>query len=115
MTKIKTFERYGAQVVEEKEGLNYLFVYGIFLDQRMRDNYGMYNAHYATVPGWLTVGQGIVEAVRTDTRNAELTGLLVEVDPRHWDRLDALEAGYDRIIVKINGDDTYMYVGRGQL
>lgn len=111
-----------------------LFVYGIFLNEYNRDNYGMSNEEYATVKGWATEGSQIVSAV-PDPRYT-LTGLLVDVaefsyeyrgDQAHvvdnWKMLDALEHNYDRIVVEttdwelVDGDrvpvKAYMYVKKG--
>lgn len=90
---------------------NKLFVYGIFLDEDRRKSYGMTNPRYATVKDYATFGGGIVWAKHIPECGLSLTGLLVDVDPKHWDRLDALEAGYDRKIVNA-GVKAYMYVGR---
>ena len=87
-----------------------LFVYGIFLDEENRKDYGMSNPQYTTVPGYLTVGSYIVRAVQTDNTSVALTGLLVDIDPDMWPSLDSLEAGYDRIKVRdVSGDIAYMY------
>lgn len=87
-----------------------LFVYGIFLDEENRKDYGMSNPQYTTVPGYLTVGSYIVKAVQTDDTSVALTGLLVDIDPAMWPSLDSLEAGYDRIKVRdIDGNIAYMY------
>jgi gamma-glutamylcyclotransferase (GGCT)/AIG2-like uncharacterized protein YtfP len=90
---------------------NHLFVYGIFLDQRNRDRYGMYNAMYTTVPGYKTVGDYIVQAVPDyDDPDTELTGLIVQVDPSYWERLDSLEQNYNRITVRTSTNElAYMY------
>lgn len=106
--------------------LNKLFVYGIFLDARMRDAYSMSEPEYEVVPGYVTrqCGGSIVEAVEvpSDLRLG-LTGLLVTVDPhdgKHgrnstWKRLDILEGGYDRIIVTTeSGERAWMYVAKEQ-
>lgn len=88
-----------------------LFVYGIFLDERNRDRYGMTNPEYTTVPGYITIGSGIVQAMPVDDNNIALTGLMVDMDSERWERLDALEGGYDRIKVKTHyGDEAWMYV-----
>ena len=87
-----------------------LFVYGIFLDEENRKDYGMSDPQYTTVPGYLTVGSYIVKAVETDNASVALTGLLVDIDPDMWPSLDSLEAGYDRIKVRdVSGDIAYMY------
>ena len=87
-----------------------LFVYGIFLDEENRKDYGMSNPQYTTVPGYLTVGSYIVKAVQTDNTSVALTGLLVDIDPDMWPSLDSLEARYDRIKVRdVSGDIAYMY------
>ena len=89
-----------------------LFVYGIFLDERNRNAYGMSNPHYATVAGYITIGSRIVQAVRADGLGAALTGLLVDVEPDQWPRIDMLESGYDRItITTTDGIEAYMYAG----
>ena len=70
----------------------------------------MSNPQYTTVPGYLTVGSYIVKAVETDNASVALTGLLVDIDPTMWPRLDSLEAGYDRIKVRdTSGNIAYMY------
>lgn len=94
--------------------MNRLFVYGIFLGQKMRDIYGMTNPEYATVPGYATFGHHIVQAVRIDgARNLALTGLTVDIDPENWERLDRLEGGYERRIVTTDkGEQVYMYTAR---
>jgi hypothetical protein len=90
---------------------NRLFVYGIFLGQERRDEYGMYNANYATVPGFITKGNYIVQAEPTDEPSAELTGLTVDVDPRKWPMIDSLEMGYDRVLVTTSNNEVVnMYV-----
>jgi len=87
-----------------------LFVYGIFLDEENRKDYGMSNPQYTTVPGYLTVGSYIVKAVQTDNTSVALTGLLVDIDPAMWPSIDSLEAGYDRIKVRdVAGNIAYMY------
>lgn len=94
---------------------NRLFVYGIFLGQDMRERYGMANPKYATVPNYATFGEHIVQAVYIEgAGDLALTGLTVDVDPTCWDRLDALEAGYDRALVTTDNDEqVYMYVAKG--
>lgn len=90
---------------------NRLFVYGIFLGQRTRDRYGMSNPEYATIPGYITVGEHIVQAVKVDAPGIALTGLTVDIDPEYWSRIDALEGGYDRRLVETDsGEEVYMYV-----
>lgn len=86
-----------------------LFVYGIFLGQAARNSYGMINPRYTTVPGYITVGHGIVQAVKVDEPRIELTGLLVEIHPNQWPRLDRLEAGYQRIKVETGLGQAWMY------
>lgn len=109
--------------------MNRLFVYGVFLSEHMRDKYAMSNPRYTTVRGYTTIGCGesghIVEAVRINTDKGDslcLTGLLVDVEPEvelwgykmdNWMRIDALEAGYDRVKVKTtSGVSCWMYVAR---
>jgi len=66
---------------------------------------------YETVPGYITVGGHIVQAVPSDVEEASLTGLLVSIPARNLPNLDMLEAGYDRVIVKTTGGvDAFMYV-----
>lgn len=89
---------------------NRLFVYGIFLDQDSRDYYGMTNPRYCTVPGYITVGSHIVQAVAVDEQRIALTGLTVDMDPEGWEKLDRLEGGYDRsVVTTIAGEQVYMY------
>lgn len=103
------YRRWSAKVYGELT-TNRLFVYGIFLDQSRRDNYGMYNARYSTVPGYVTEGRGIVQAVPVKNEGIALTGLTVDIDPRMWDRLDSLEGGYDRRVVKTHNNElVWMY------
>lgn len=88
-----------------------LFVYGIFLDEKRRLEYGMSNPRYRTVPGYITVGNQIVQAVKVDNDAIALTGLLVDIDPSYWSRLDDLEGGYDRVVITTTyGEEAYMYV-----
>lgn len=92
--------------------MNRLFVYGIFLSQGMRYQYGMTVIDYAVVPDYITTSKygDIVEATRVNGVKAALTGLLVEVPEDKWEGLDQLEAGYDRVVVTtIMGDQAYMY------
>lgn len=90
--------------------MNKLFVYGIFLDKYMRDEYGMTNPKYATVPDYATFGGGIVMAVKIPDARLSLTGLLVDMNPDNWDKLDRLERGYRRIeITTGSGQQAYMY------
>ena len=90
-----------------------LFVYGIFLDEDNRKEYGMSNPRYTTVAGYITVGGGIVQAVPVQSREIALTGLVVDMDSTRWARLDRLEGGYDRIKVKTHGgEDAWMYAAR---
>lgn len=99
--------------MEQTNELSKLFVYGIFLGETMRDAYNMKNPKYATVPGYVTVGEHIVQAVPVEGYRIALTGLLVDADPTKWSRLDALEAGYDRIKVKTDmGEEAWMYAAR---
>lgn len=93
---------------------NRLFVYGIFLGADMRSSYGMTNPAYATVPGYITVGNHIVQALKVDDApGIALTGLVVDIDPECWHRTDALEGAYDRRLVKTSSnEDVYMYVQR---
>lgn len=95
--------------------MNKLFVYGIFLSEDMRKDYGMTNPRYATVSGWATVGSHIVQAVKAPKEYC-LTGLLVEVpDNYDWQPLDSLERGYERIKVKtVQGTVAYMYAERSE-
>lgn len=96
--------------------MNRLFVYGIFLGEERRRNYGMSNPKYSTVKGFVTAGEHIVEAVRVDIEQLALTGLTVDVDPAYWTRIDALEYGYDRILVETTmGEEVYMYAQKGTI
>lgn len=102
--------------------MNRLFVYGIFLDENMRNAYGMSNPRYATVKDYVTYGGSIVTAYKQEGAGLSLTGLLVDVNPYemgrrglkdNWARLDALEGGYERIEVEtLGGDKAYMYAGK---
>lgn len=96
--------------------MNELFVYGIFLSENMRKDYGLSNPEYAVVADYVTVmiGSSIVQAYPIDSSlHIGLTGLLVDVDPNKWDALDRLEGAYQRItIMTTDGDEAYMYVAR---
>lgn len=74
--------------------------------------YGMYNPRYTTVPGYITVGGGIVEAVEVGNQSIALTGLLVDMDSSRWANLDALEGAYDRKKVTTHDGEAWMYVGK---
>jgi hypothetical protein len=78
---------------------NRLFVYGIFLGEDMRNKYGMSNPRYATVPGFATMGDYIVQAFAVANESIQLTGLIVDIDPYFWEKTDRLESNYDRIKV----------------
>lgn len=106
--------------------MNRLFVYGIFLDQSMRDRYAMTGEHYATVKGYATIGDSIVAAIPMSESFA-LSGMVVDVAPSrsgitpptrglvvdNWQALDSLEAGYDRIkVTTTDGENCWMYVSR---
>lgn len=99
-----------------------LFVYGIFLGESMREGYGMRVIGYDTVRDYITVGGHIVQAKKVDPKmGAALTGLVVEVPETlaydhkegeydNIERLDALETGYDRVIVQTTaGHECWMY------
>lgn len=92
--------------------MSQLFVYGIFLSEHNRKNYGMTNPKYDTVADYTTVGGYIVKATHVPECSLSLTGLLVQLpDDYNWSSLDALEGGYDRIIITTNsGETAYMYV-----
>lgn len=104
-------------------------MYGIFLDELMRQRYGMSNPRYATVEGFATVGANnsgtIVEAIPVRSGNFYLTGLVVDVSPDiespygtvdNWARLDRLEGAYDRIKVDTtDGQECWMYVCKGSV
>lgn len=91
---------------------NRLFVYGIFLDEHNRTAYGMSNPKYTTVSGYATFGMGIVQAYPVH-ESAGLTGLVVDVDPSFWDKIDDLEGGYDRVLVKTDSNESvWMYTGK---
>lgn len=85
-----------------------LFVYGIFLDEARREYYGMTDPVYYTIPGFKTIGNYIVRAIRSDSEDS-LTGLLVTPDESRWEQLDALEQNYKRIKVQ---DNVFMYVDK---
>lgn len=93
--------------------MNKLFVYGIFLDEGNREQYGMTNPEYATVRGYITVGRRIVAAVKVEPPSVCLTGLIVDVDPTCWKKLDKLEGGYDRVVITTtDNQQAYMYQGK---
>ena len=90
-----------------------LFVYGIFLSERTRNNYGMSNPQYATVLDYVTVGHHIVQAVHKPGFGYSLTGLIVDMDSDMWEPLDMLEAGYARVrITTTDGESAWMYAER---
>lgn len=110
----KTYEE-SYKAIREKRfptpTVNRLFVYGIFLGEANRKCYGMTNPEYATVPGYITMGRHIVQAVKVDNPSIALTGLTVDIDPEYWGRLDALEGGYARVLVTTDDEEElYMYV-----
>lgn len=99
------------------------FVYGIFLGEYSREKYGMINPRYATVRGFVTVGvnaQGTIVEAKKAPSDMVLTGLVVDVPVKvqtpygeldNIDRLDRMEAGYNRItITTTDGDKCQMYV-----
>lgn len=105
-----------------------IFVYGIFLDDYMREQYGMVSPRYATVEGYATRAVSpdgtIVEAVPVQG-NYFLTGLVVDMPKMNTiqtvdggehrvkalERLDRLENGYDRIsVTTTDGEVCQMYV-----
>lgn len=94
-----------------------LFVYGIFLGEKMRARYNMTDAHYDTVPDFVTFGDFIVQAVPVDKGiGVQLTGLVVDIDPAEWKEVDALKAGYERIVVETSTHGAaYMYAAKGTL
>lgn len=102
--------------IEEKKTDNKLFVYGIFLSEDMRDSMGLSNPIYATVRNYVTVSYGdgyIVKACKVKGSSYCLTGLVVDVDPDIWYRLDRLEGGYDRVkVTTTEGQRAWMYVER---
>lgn len=90
--------------------LNKLFVYGLFLGERMRDSYGMWGAKYTTVRNYSTIPlEGNIVAA-TPLEGYDLTGLLVSVDPEYWGKIDSLESGYDRIKISTSYGEAWMYV-----
>ena len=93
----------------QTDGLNKLFVYGIFLDEANRRAYGMSNPRYQTVSGYATFGKGIVMAYPVN-EEAGLTGLVVDVDPDRWESIDNLEYRYDRFKVTTDlNEEVWMY------
>lgn len=94
----------------ETGDLNKLFVYGIFLGKSYRDSYGMTNSRYTTVKNYATVPIGGHIVAATPLKGYDLTGLIVEVDPNFWTRIDALEGAYDRIKVQTFWGEAWMYV-----
>lgn len=91
-----------------------LFVYGIFLDKAARKRFGMTNAFYTTVQHYATFGHSIVTARKMPSDKwYSLSGMIVDIDPVYWDELDALERGYDRVIVKTtDAGQAWMYIGK---
>lgn len=85
-----------------------LFVYGIFLSTTRRQDFGLQEIGYTTIPDYATVGRVIVEAVPCE--GYALTGLAVYVPDERVPKLDRLEAGYRRIKVRDHyGDELFMY------
>lgn len=92
--------------------MNRLFVYGIFLDESARFAYGMSNPQYQTVKDYVTIGNGIVAAYKIPNYGFCLSGLVVNVDPDYWGRIDGLESGYNRIKVNTtDGEEVWIYAG----
>lgn len=92
--------------------INKLFVYGIFLSERMRKGYGLGYAKYATVLDYATFGDYIVRAEPVPAKvGASLTGFIVDIpDGYNWERIDALERGYERrVVTTTDGEQAYMY------
>jgi gamma-glutamylcyclotransferase (GGCT)/AIG2-like uncharacterized protein YtfP len=97
--------------------MNKLFVYGIFLDENNRRAFGLHNPEYAVVRDYATfsIGGSIVMAAHVPGNNLGLTGLLCDVDPEKWERLDQLEGAYDRIqITTEDGERAWMYVEQSE-
>jgi gamma-glutamylcyclotransferase (GGCT)/AIG2-like uncharacterized protein YtfP len=93
--------------------MNKLFVYGIFLDERNRQYYGMSNPSYDTVADYATYGGEIVAAYHQPNAGLALTGLVVNIDPARWPELDRLEGGYTRReVTTLRGERVYMYEGK---
>lgn len=88
------------------------FTYGIFLSSGTRRRYGITaNAHYATVRGYSTFGDYIVEAKPCGGHT--LTGMIVEVPDDVWPVLDAIEANYDRItVITTSDEEAQLYVAK---
>ena len=108
--RVRVFKSIEPAIAVEK-----LFVYGIFLDESTRDRYGMENPSYDTVPGYITVGNHIVSATKSDVYGVSLTGLLVDIPTRNLPSVDVLESGYARIIVDTSGGfEAFMYAAKGE-
>jgi gamma-glutamylcyclotransferase (GGCT)/AIG2-like uncharacterized protein YtfP len=93
--------------------LQKLFVYGIFLDENNRRAFGMHNPEYAVVADYATytIGGSIVMAYHVPGAGLGLTGLVCDVEPSKWERLDQLEGAYDRITITTkDGERAWMYV-----
>lgn len=114
LQEVEALERtyaYGLRPGKKHDPYLKLFVYGIFLDESTRQRYGMVGHRYSTVPDYATFGGGIVRAVRIPGNGLSLTGVVTTPDQTQWDRLDALEGGYDRVeVTTTNGERVYMYV-----
>lgn len=88
-------------------------MYGIFLSEHNRREFGMSSPVYATVLNYATFGGSIVEAIHIPNAGLSLTGLVVDVDPSRWGDIDSLEGGYDRsIVTTTDGETVYMYTGK---
>lgn len=88
------------------------FSYGIFITPDRRASIGITApARYATVEGYATIGDYIVQAVPLE--HAVLTGIIVDVPDDVWPQLDLIEGGYDRIsVTTTRGEEAQMYVAK---
>ena len=112
---METEDNEAAVSVSQDAGLiDKLFVYGIFLNEANRNAYKLSNPRYDTVPGYITIGDIIVQAVKVDcAEQVALTGLTVDFDKDFLHNIDTLETGYDRAIIKTNhGHSAFMYVSK---
>lgn len=90
-----------------------LFVYGIFLGEKLRNMYGMSNPRYGVIRGLTTIllGGNIVGAYRVENEDIALTGLIVDVNPTYWQEIDDLERGYTRTeAITESGERVWIYI-----
>lgn len=103
-------EKYETKSRPDTGDLNRLFVYGIFLGEFARKNFGMSLPRYSTVKDYATFPIGGHIVMAEPIKGYDLTGLVVNIDPDYWDKLDTLEGAYARVKVKTGYGEAWMYV-----